>query len=181
MSQVKGSNFVSLRAFTNARGATQRLRETLEPEVLATFDQALAIGWYPATTFVAALHALGPAVGEPGAEAMAAYGSFAAEHDLTTLHRVFFRFANPAYVLEKSTQYWSRFHDRGEWRITRETRHGARAELVRCGIVDALFCDVLGAYITRMFALVGAKDPRWTHPECRARGAESCVFVGEWE
>jgi hypothetical protein len=180
MSRVKGSNFASLRAFTDKRGATERLRASLPPDALAAFDSALVIGWYPAPVFLAAIHALAPALGETTSEAMRAYGFFAAEHDLTTLHRAFFRLANPAYVLEKSTQYWSRFHDEGEWKVTRETPKSARGELVGCGIVDALFCETLTAYITRLFALVGAKEPRWTHPICRARGGKSCLFVGEW-
>ena len=177
---VKGTNFVALRAFALAHDATDRLRAGLEPEARVAFDEALAVGWYPASTFVATLHALGPALGEAPEVTARRYGRFAAEHDLTTLHRVFFRFANPIYVLEKSTQYWSRFHDRGEWRIARPGSQSAVAELVGAGIVDAIFCETLLAYITRLFELVGARQPRWSHTKCRANGAESCVFVGEW-
>jgi hypothetical protein len=152
---VKGTNFVALRAFALAHEATDRLRAGLEPEARA-------------------------ALGEAPETSARAYGRFAAGHDLTTLHRVFFRFASPIYVLEKSTQYWSRFHDRGKWRIARPRPYSAVAELVGAGIVDAIFCETLLAYITRLFELVGARQPRWSHTKCRANGAENCVFAGEW-
>jgi hypothetical protein len=180
MSRVKGSNFVTMRAFAEKHGVADALRASLTPDARTAFDEALAIGWYDAPAFVEVLHALGPALGKPGAEVMRELGYFSVERDMTTVHRVFFRLANPAFVLEKPTQYWSRFHDRGEWRVERLGPSQVRADLVGCGIVDTLFCENVLAYIARMFELVGAKDARWEHPACRARGGETCTFTGEW-
>lgn len=186
MARVKGSAFSGLRAFVTEQGGAPtlaRLRERLTSEDAAILDDAIAIGWYPLSAYLHVIDALGDALSIPAEDAARAYGRFAATYDLSTIHRLFMRFANPAYVLEKSAEYWARFYDTGTWRVRRDGETRAHAELHGFGALDPLFCDFLTAYTRRMFELVGARDARVVHPRCRAHHAspaEACVFLVTW-
>jgi hypothetical protein len=90
------------------------------------------------------------------------------------------RLRNPAYALEKSAEYWSRFYDAGTWSVTRLSEYQARGELSGIAETAPVFCRFLNAYITRMFQLAGATGGKCRHTRCVCRGDKSCVFEGYW-
>ena len=88
--------------------------------------------------------------------------------------------ANPAYVLEKAGEYWSRFYDSGEWEVVRETPNRARGTL--SGVQP--FDPYLGIYVTeychRLFELVGAKEVRTSHRLQGPPDSPTIVLRVEW-
>jgi V4R domain len=186
MAQIKGTNLAHIHAFVKTafgEDGLQVVRRALAPETQAAFDSFVAVSWYPASTYVEMLHAVDATLGENGArekEILRRAGAYAAEYDLTRIHRVLFRFANPGFVLERSTEIWGRFFDTGHWKIVRPTSTSVDALLTDFGLVDRAVCTYLEAYLRRLFELVGAKDVEIRHPECRARGGKVCKFLGSW-
>ncbi|MGH7297991.1 MAG: hypothetical protein ACRELB_23835, partial [Polyangiaceae bacterium] len=108
-------------------------------------------------------------------------GRFAAEHDLKTIHRLFLRLASPAYVIERSASFWRRFQDSGTWTVERTPPNRVRATLRGWGAQDELTCVRLGAYMFRLFQLVGAKNGALERVACRSRGDPACVFEARWD
>jgi hypothetical protein len=183
MAQIKGTNLAHTRAFIVKAFGEQglaKLRESLGPETQAAFDSFVATNWYPASVFVELVNAIDPALGSGDGAVLDRAGAYGAEYDLTRIHRLLFRFANPGFVLEKSMDIWDRFFDTGEWKISRATPTSAEGELRNFGIVDKALCAYLCAYLRRLFELVGAKQVEVRHTECRARGGKVCRFVGTW-
>ncbi|MFI5298863.1 MAG: hypothetical protein ACHREM_12265 [Polyangiales bacterium] len=178
---TKGTNFQSLRAFVVDKAGSegwQRVLDSMSPEDREIVASVLAMSWTPTELYLRAADAAAAEFASTIPNFRYAMGRAAAEHDLTLIHRAFLRLANPAFVLEKSTEYWSRFHDQGRWVITR-LPNGAIATL-EDWVADEGFCTTLGAYITRMFELVGARDVHFEHTKCRVKGHSSCVFNGHW-
>ena len=126
------------------------------------------------------VRALDDAVGAGNGDMLRRGGAYAAEYDISRIHRLFFRIANPAFVLEKSTEIWARFFDTGEWTIKRQKATSAEGVLTGWTITDDRSCEYLRAYIQRMFEIVGAKDVENRHVECRARGGAQCRFLIAW-
>jgi hypothetical protein len=183
MSQIKGTNLAHVHAFVLkelGEPGLASLRTALKPETQAALDSYIAAAWYPGNVYVELLHALDTTLGKGDGEILERAGAYAAEYDLTRIHRVLFRFANPAFVLEKSMEIWSRFFDTGKWKITRPSPTSALGDLHDFKLVDAAVCRYLNAYLARLFELVGAKNVEVRHPECRARGAKVCRFVIGW-
>jgi hypothetical protein len=177
--QCKGTVILFARAFVVERwgkGAWEEIATSMAPGEAAMLGGVVSIGWYPEPAFVRILHSL-EALRPAAARELA---TFEAERDLAVIHRMFLHLANPAYVLEKAGSYWRRFHDTGEWLVHRTTTSSASGELRAWGVVDPLACTYLGAYIHRMFELVGAHGVSVEHKRCRAEGAETCVFGGAW-
>lgn len=181
---AKGSNMHHMRTWVlrmHGDDAWERVLAALSPEDTATVLSVLPVAWYPLSTQHNLLRAIDGQLGVGDGALAAVVGRYEAEQDLTMVHRLFLRMANPAFVLEKAGDYWGRFYEKGEWVVTRgEDGRSARGELRGLEPLDELFCVYLDAYITRMFGLVGAKGVLGSHPRCRCRGAEACVYEGRW-
>lgn len=183
MARSKGLTLADIKAFVREEGgdaALSRFRAALAPADRALLDEVVAVGWYPFDAYVRLLEAVPVALEREPRLAMRQYGRFAAQQHVSRLYRVLFLALNPALMLEKVSEYWSRFADTGHWQVTRETDHRARGDLVGLSHPHALHCEFLASYITAIFERIGARDPRCTHPRCRTRGDSACTFVVEW-
>jgi hypothetical protein len=191
MARIKGTNLAHVRDFVERElgaEAAERMRRSLGPETGQAYDSFIASSWYPEQVFVDLLHALDGTLGQgDGGALLQRAGAYGAEFDVTKIHRVLFRLANPGFVLEKSMNIWHRFYDSGVWRITRPSDTSADGLLEGWGIVDAVSCEYLRAYLQRMFELVGATGVVARHPECRARvvhghaPVKACRYVITWQ
>jgi hypothetical protein len=188
MARVKGTVVLNARDYvvaTEGEKAWEHVLARLGPgdrEVLAAI---VPVGWYEMPLYDRVNRALAEVLAAemlvPPERVMVAVGRYAAEHDLKTIHRLFLRMANPAYVLERSADYWKRFQDSGTWHVQRESPTRVRARLESWGSEDELTCIRLAAYIERLFQLVGARNGSMERLACRARGDDACVFAGRWD
>jgi hypothetical protein len=181
--QIKGTNLAHTRDFVETAFGAEgwaTVAAELSRAARDALESVIAMGWYPAHLHVELLRAIEQSLGTGDGSVVRRTAVHAADFDVTRIHRIFFRFANPGLVLEKSGELWSRFYDSGHWAIERPTSTSASATLTRFAIVDALYCDYLLAYFLRMFAIVGAKEMRMQHSTCRARGDSACRFDGQW-
>jgi hypothetical protein len=180
---TKGIGFVNVREFTQARfgsSAWPAVLDKVTPHDRAEIVNVLTVGWYPLSLYTRLIHALEEVHGYGDMSLVVQLGRYEAERDLTTIHRVFLRFANPACTLEKMGDYWRRFHDSGQWTVTRESEHLVTGYLDEWGHVDHALCRELVGYMGRMIELAGAKNAIVEHPFCRARGDARCFFRGRW-
>lgn len=181
--KTKGVGFANCRAFVVERFGEEGWNAVIELLGKSEREELRAIipmGWYSLDLYVSLIRALDTVHGEGRNMALLfELGRFEAERDLTTIHRVFLRFANPAYVIEKTGELWRRFHDTGTWEIARE-RDGLTGVLTGWGVVDEGLCVELVGYMGRCLELVGAKSVVMEHPRCRARGDKECRFRGSF-
>jgi predicted hydrocarbon binding protein len=182
MARTKGTCFVALKSFITRRFGYddwRRYLSLLEPKDRRLAEMPSAKEWYDLEAWFRALHVLADNFGDSPKEVVLEFGRHEAERDLSGIQRLFLRLANPAFVLEKAGEYWKNFCDFGEWKIER-VENGARAELAGVPLLDELYCTELLGYLGRMMELVGAKNVKAEHSQCRARGDEKCIFVGSW-
>jgi len=183
MAKIKGPILVSLKKFVLDRFGKEGLKKFLEsfPEdERNSLEMPLALGWYDLSLVIKALHHLKDVLGKGNRELVRQFGYFDVEQDLNFFQRVFLSLANPAYALEKSAEYWSRFCDWGNWKVTRIDKNHAKGELIGCPIIDGLYCLELTSYLYRMWELIGARDINISHEQCRARGDKSCIWSASW-
>jgi hypothetical protein len=181
--KTKGLGFVNIREFALERfgleGWVDLLAE-LSAEDRAEIEAIVSMGWYSLPLYARTLHALDKVRGTGDLQLVGQLGKYQAERDLKTVHRAFLRMANPSFLLEQSGEYWGRFHDTGKWTIERLSPTRVRAYLDGWALADAALCRELSGYLMKAFELVGARNPRLDHPQCRARGAPRCLFLGSW-
>jgi hypothetical protein len=181
--KTKGLGFVNVRSFTVERygeaGWAGVLAELL-PEERRELESVVPVGWYSLALYARLIRALDKVHGASDLALVVQLGRYEAERDLTTIHRMLLRLANPAFMLDKTAEYWRRFHDTGEWTVERETKNRVRAHLDHWGVADAAMCRELGGYLVRVWELLGARHARVDHIACRARGDARCTFIGRW-
>lgn len=182
--QTKGLGFVNVRRFVESHRdvpeAWTQVLGRLGPADREVADSAMATSWYALEAYVHLIRAVADVLGEGDLRVVQELGRYEAEQDLTIVHRIFLKLLHPATLAEKTAEYWSRFHDTGAWTATRKT-NGYQMILRGWGVVDEALCAELVAYLTRLLELIGVKEPRVRHTECRARGAQACIFEGHWK
>jgi hypothetical protein len=184
MANVKGSVILNGRDYVRASAGDEawaRVQAHVANEDRQTLAAVIPVGWYDIGLYERTNRAIVDVLGGAPEEVMVAAGRFAAEHDLKTTHRLFLRLANPAYVIERSAGFWRRFQDSGTWSVVREPPDGVRATLTGWGAKDELICIRLGAYMFRLFQLVGARNGTLRRLACACRGDPACVFAATWD
>ena len=174
------TSFLSLRRFVEERhgaGAFSRVREALAQQHQIEVPTLAAGKWYPTRAFAMGLdvarHLFGPASFHED------FGVAAAEYEIHWSYRFVLRFASPVWMLEQGSRVWRKAHTTGKWTI--EGGEGKLCGTLReFGIVHAGYCRSLTGWLGRACEMTGASRVRVWHPECRAAGAEACVFHGEW-
>ncbi len=181
--KTKGVGFANVRVFATERFGADGWNGVLEKLTPADRDELqgmVPIGWYSLALYARVIRALDEVHGYGDLALVVQLGRFEVERDLTTIHRVFLRLANPAYTIEKFGEYWRRFHDSGRWELTRESDSHITGFLDEWGYVDHALCRELVGYMGRCLELVGAKNVIMEHPACRGRGEPRCFFRARW-
>ena len=184
MANVKGIVLLNAKRFTvDAFGdeGWQRVLAELPAGDRDTLGGAVSMGWYEMGVYDH-LHATMERVlgGDKRGALMRRLGRYCAEHDLTTVHRAFFRLASPAFLMEKYGDFWRRYQDSGAWSVSRDGETRVHAALAGWASNEDACCARLGAYIGRMIELVVRKDVRVTHAKCHVRGDARCEYVLDW-
>lgn len=180
--KTKGIGFTNVKRFTVGRFGEKgwtSLLDALPQEDREELQAIIPMGWYSLPLYARLIRTLDKIHGAGDLGLLKELGRYEAEQDLTTIHRFFLRFTNPAFIVEKTSEYWGRFHDTGTWNVTRDDR-GVSAVLDGWGVVDAALCREVVAYLTRVLELVGAKNVLVEHPKCRGRADPQCLFRARW-
>ena len=163
MGRAKGSNMHHMRTWVaenHGADAWPALLESMDTVDRLELLGLVPVGWYELALQHRLLRAIDDYFGRGDGALIDVIGAYEADQDLKTIHRLFLRLANPAYVLEKSGDYWSRFYDTGEWSVVRLSPNSARGRLSGVEPFTEDFCRYLTAYIGQMWVLVGAKQLR---------------------
>jgi hypothetical protein len=180
---AKGTNYLHLKRYLDEKvgvHAWPELLTKLEPADRVVLESVVSIGWYPSGLGTRLLHAADATFGKGDLTFVREVGRFSAEDDLNGIQRLFLRLLNPVLILEKSRDYWSRFHNTGQWTVERHGPQRATGSLAGWSVVDVAACAHIEAYVVRMYELVGSRRVRFEQTKCRARGDDVCSFSGEW-
>jgi predicted hydrocarbon binding protein len=180
---TKGIGFTNVRAFVMERwgeAGWSAVLARLRPDDREMLASVVPIGWYSLALYARLIRAVDDVHGCGDLAILVQLGRYEAEKDLTTIHRMLLRLVNPATVVEKSMDYWRRFHDTGTWHVRRISPTEVEGVLEGWGVVDHALCRELGGYLARLLELVGARSVVVEHPRCRARGDADCSFSACW-
>ena len=158
---ARGVNFVLAREYvlhTHGQAMWERILAGLRAEDRRVWNSAVTVGTYDFAAFKAMIAVLADLSGVRDAGALAAMYAFIADKSLNTLYKVFFRLANPAFVIGNFPKLWSRFFTAGEVNVPEAQRERARLVFD----VPEIFLDWLGpaclGYSTKAVELAGGRD-----------------------
>lgn len=181
--KTKGVGFSNVKAFASEHYGEQGWDAVLASMSDADREEIMAVmpvGWYSLSLYARLIRAVDAVHGKGDLALLDQIGRYEAQHDLTYVHRIFLKLANPAYVIEQLGKLWTRFHDTGSWEVTRFTTTHATGILRDWGYVDQAMCRELVGYLARSIEICGGHGVAVEHTKCRSRGDSECVFEARW-
>src|SRR5262245_41075215 len=113
----------------------------------------MPLKWYPTESFIRAIEMAQQTFTE--GDFYDAYGTAAANFEITAFQRFLLRFTSPAFLVERAGNLWHRFHDTGVWEMNASGKR-FRGTLRDFGVVSSGYCRVLVAWFRRAGQLTGS-------------------------
>jgi DNA-binding CsgD family transcriptional regulator len=173
----QGIKLTNQREFVRERfgaSAWEAIIATLTPEDRARVESVDPAAWYETALHERLLNAMRQHLQADDA-LLLALGRADADRELSTVYRWFVRLMRPSFAIANMNLFWRRLHDTGTWRSWLQGSE-VTAELRDWGFVNRAACFRVLGYMGRTLELFGARVGTLEHPECRANGAEACVF-----
>ncbi len=186
--KAKGVNFLYSRMFIEkkyGREIWDGIVESMSPSTRDIWKQALLVSKdYPFEAYkeMTALLARVLKTAAKNAELAAIY-EYVADQSLNTVYKVFFRFANPSYVLKNYPRLWSLFFSTG----TVEVNVAEKGHAVLCFLLPEIFTDWLPAaclgYSKKAVEMAGGRNLTMQRVSQQKKGDDlrETVFELHWD
>ena len=185
MAMVKGTAVKASLAFVASRAGEDRLARIIAalppPYEEMLSGPVLQGNWYEFSTLLALMDASAPFVTPVGSKSLAwEMGRFSADFGLKSIYKVFFRLADPGFIIHKASQVFDSYYRPGTMIVERAAPQEALLRLTGFDQPSPVFCDRLLGWMERTLELCGAKEICMEHPRCLSRGDASCDYMGRW-
>lgn len=185
MSNVKGAAISARLQFVRERHGEAGVRRLLDamPEAQRSVLEArvLSHAWAPFDVFVEVAATADRLFGKGDLALCTEMARYAAEVNLPTLYRLFYRLGSPQYILRKAAQLWSVHYDSGRLAVMEEGQGKVRLEIVEFEEPHRVHCLSVLGWAARSIELSGGSVLRAEEEHCRARGDETCELVLCWK
>jgi len=185
MSNVKGAAVTARLRYVRERhgeAGLARLLAEVPADVRAVLEaHVLAQAWVPFDAFLALCVAADRLFGRGDLALCYDLGRYAAEVDLPTVYRIFYRLGSVQYIFRKAAQLWNLHYDSGKLAAMDEGSGKARLEIVGFDHPHRVHCLSVLGWAARSVELSGGEMLRAEEERCRVRdGAETCEIVLRW-
>jgi hypothetical protein len=184
MSSVKGSAVSARTRFVRERfgdAGLARLLDVLEPDHRARIERGLlAHDWVPFDLFVAVNVEADRLFGKGDLALALEMGRYAAEVNLPTLYKIFYRFGSPLYIFQKAARLWEVHYDSGKLIPVAEGQKAARMRILDFAHPHRSHCLSVLGWATRSIELSGATVEEAEEIKCRTRGDSHCEMFVRW-
>lgn len=185
MSSVKGAAITARLRFVREHhgdAGVQRVLAAVPAATRGVLDaRVLPQAWAPYDVLVDVCVAIDQLFGRGDLAVCYEMGRYAAEVNLPTLYRLFYRLGSPQFILRKAAQLWSVHYDSGKLAAFEEGRDGARLEIVDFERPHRAHCLSVLGWTSRSIELSGGLLQKADEERCRTRGDETCELVLRWK
>jgi uncharacterized protein (TIGR02265 family) len=183
MIKVKGGALASRLAFVREeRGeeGVERVMARLPEADRKACSPILAGGWYPFELNQRLDEAIADEMGI-GESVFLVIGEKSAAHNLNGPHRAMLTPGDPHGLLRRTPQIYSMYYDVGHRTYERAGDKKAILRTYDAPTLSRHDCLTVVGWHRKAIEMCGAANARVTETKCRAKGAEFCEYVCEWE
>jgi len=184
MAQVKGSALLARLRFVEERhgaDALGRLFGALDPGLRGRLQgEVLPHAWVPFDDFVALCAAIDGLFGKGDLALCYDMGRHAAEVNLPTLYRIFYRFGSPLYIFRKAARLWEVHYDSGRLAPVQEGEHQVRIRVLDFEKPHRAHCLSILGWAARSVEMSGAVIEELREDRCRLWGDSTCEMWLRW-
>jgi hypothetical protein len=185
MARVKGSAVRSSVAFLQEKlgvdGAAEVIGSLPEDDRKQVEGSILQSSWYDFSLLLRLMEAARPRFPASLSRSLAwELGRFSADYGLKTIYRIFFKVADPHFIIRKASQVFSNYYDSGKMEVVSLDPKSAHMRVSGFDQPCTEFCDRVQGWMERTLELTGAQKIVMSHPKCMVKGDSACDFVGRW-
>ncbi len=184
MGNVKGSALTARLEFVrreHGQDALAQVIAALEPENRPIVEGIiLPSAWVPCTTFIDFSIKTDRLFGNGDLELCKTMGRFAAEANLTTLYKVFYRISSVAFIMSRAASLWRVNHDSGQLSLVESNDRNVQLRIDDYAVPHRAICLSVLGWAWRSIELSGGKNVKPNERQCRARGDATCTMQFEW-
>jgi hypothetical protein len=176
---ARGTNFVYARDFiqsTYGHAVWEKALAALPPEDASLWKgAALVSGLYPFRAFKAMVAALSKALGKVEDTETARLYEYIAGRSLSTIYKLFFRLAEPSFVIKNYPKLWERFFDSGKVEVPLAEKGHALLKFTLPEIFMSWIAPACLGYSRKAVALSGGRNL------ALAEKSRTLLPDGQWE
>lgn len=186
MAKIKGTAFKSTVMFfkkhLGEEGYLELIKE-MPPEEASILESSILVsGWYEFSLLRKLMKkAEGKVIVPPGRTIAWELGRYSADAAVTTVYKIFFKLAEPAYIIKKSFSLFPAYYDSGALELVTMENRKAIMRLKNFNEPSPEFCGRIQGWMQRIMELTGRKNVIIFHPSCRVKGAPYCEYHGRWD
>ena len=136
--------------------------------------------WVPFDAFIALTEAIDLRYGKGDLGLCRELGRYAANVNLPTLYRIFYKLGTVPYIMSKATAVWSAHYDSGTASAREVQRGEVSVTVENFATPHRAHCLAVLGWIEESVRISGAEMISIAEVKCRTRGAEACEFVGRY-
>jgi hypothetical protein len=183
MANVRGAAVTARLRYVRERHGEDGLRHlfaALPAGMRATLEGALPEAWVPFDAFVELCVAIDRLFGKGDLALCLELGRYAAEVNLPTHLRLFYRVGSPVYIFRRAAQLWSIHYDSGQLAAMEAGSNVARLEIIDFERPHRVHCLSVLGWAARSLELSGGVILAAEEARCRVRGDETCELMLTW-
>jgi hypothetical protein len=184
MSEVKGSAIVARQRFVRERFGEEgyaRLLLALDERTRARLSgRVLPHEWVPFEVFVSFIVEADRLFGAGDLRLCYEMGGYAAEVNLHSLYRLFYRLGSPMFFLHKAPRIWDAHYTSGKLTVAEEGPCKGRLDIEGFDEPHQALCQGLLGWAAKAVELSGGHLDQVGERLCRTRGDALCALVIEW-
>ncbi|APR80289.1 Hypothetical protein A7982_05636 [Minicystis rosea] len=181
MSSVKGAAVTARVRFVRERHGElgfKQLLAAMPPTSRALLeDKVLPQAWVPYDLFVDVCVTADQLFGRGDLALCFEMGRHAADVNLPTLYRIFYRLGNPQFIMRRAAQLWSVHYDSGKLESIEEAPGSVRLRISEFERPHRAHCLSVLGWAARSIELSGATLLEADEARCRTRGDTACELV----
>ena len=186
MAMVKGSTLTSRLLWLDLKhgeAGKAQLLAAVSPATREVLSQPLQkADWYPFPVFVELNRALARMYGkgEEDAEFLRSLSRWAADANMTTLYRLFYKLGTPKWVIDRAARLWRLHYDSGLCLTERHPGNRVDMRILDFETPDDAHCQAVAGWAGRCIELSGGKEVKVDCIQCRVRGDGECRIRVDW-
>lgn len=180
---VKGGAIKSRLEFVRERGgeeAVQRVLARLSPADQDVCGRVMTGMWYPFDLNARLDEAVAKETGI-GEQVFLLMGEKSATHNLGAAHRAFIADRDPHGLLRRTAQIYQMYYDTGRRTYEKVSDRKALLTTWESETFSKHDCLTIVGWHRKAIEMCGGSNVRVTETKCRAKGAEVCQYVCEWD
>ena len=186
MGKVKGTTIAGRLAYARRRGGDEAALKVVgairDPEAKLDLADARALksSWYPYSALIDISVELDRVFGNGDLSLLIEVGGDVAEADLNSVYKIFFKVANPGFIIDRAASVWRSYYSSGTCRVERKAENHVILELSDFDEPHLAHCNSVHGWAARMLTLTGCQNLVTEHIACRLRGDSTCRFEARW-